>query len=66
VTYGSSEGLEDAPRNTGKKLTGKESLDVLGKEGNKDDCDHHDKLRVSVGLHREREGRLTAPKIVFL
>jgi len=39
--------LEDSPWNTSKELTGKESLDILGKERDKDDCNHHDKLDVS-------------------
>jgi hypothetical protein len=48
--YGGGQSLEDSPWNTSKELTGEESLDVLGKERNKDDCNHHDKLDVSQAL----------------
>jgi hypothetical protein len=43
--YSSRQGLENAPWNTGEKLTSEEGLDVLGKEGDEDDSNHHDKLR---------------------
>jgi len=42
--------LEDSPWDTGKELTGKESLDILSKEGDKDDCNHHDKLDIRQAL----------------
>lgn len=45
--YGGGQSLEDSPWDTGKELTGKQSLDILGKERDKDDCNHHDKLNVS-------------------
>jgi hypothetical protein len=48
--YGGGQSLEDSPWNTSKELTGKESLNVLGKERDKDDCNHHDKLDVSQAL----------------
>jgi hypothetical protein len=62
--YGGGQSLEDSPWDTGKQLTGEESLNVLGKERDKDDCNHHNKLDVSQDLSFQRG--LTAPRIVFL
>ena len=45
--YGGGQSLENSPWDTSKQLTDEESLDVLGKERNKDDCNHHDELEVS-------------------